>query len=99
MALAELHDALNREGTFWKKVAGATWQAARDIEAEDAGTANHANRLIWADEAKANRKAKALEMLGEVLENATLAADPEGAADNDIQFVVNSLIDTYATGG
>lgn len=97
-ALDGLHDALNGDGSFWKMVAGACWLAARDIESEDAATQNHANRLVWAARVKANRKAVAREMLGDVLENATLAAALETSAVNDIQFVVNSLIDTFATG-
>lgn len=104
MALAALHDALNGEGQVWKAVAGACWQAAKDIENEDPGTSNHANRLLWAAEVRQGRKSMALKMIEDVLKNATLAADPYGASmtlaeyDNAVQFVVNSLINTYATG-
>ena len=99
MALEALHEALNFDGTFWKKVAGACWVAANDIENEAAGTDNHINRLLWAARVKKNRKAVARELIDECLENATLAADSEGATDNDVKFVVNSLINTHATGG
>lgn len=99
MALEALHDALNGDGTFWKKVAGACWVAAWQIIGEDPETANHANRLVWAQQVQANRKAMARDMLAKVLENPTLAADPEGATDGDVQYVINSLVDTFATGG
>lgn len=105
MTLAALHDALNREGVLFKAVCGACWRAAVDIQVENSGTSNHKNRLLWASRVKANRKAVAGEMLSKVLENATLAVDPYGAAmsltdyDNAVQFVVNGLIDTFATGG
>ena len=81
------------------QVAGACLKAAQDIQAEDAGTENHANRLLWAAAVEANPKAIARSMVGRVLENATIAADVDNATDSDMQFVVNSLIDEFATGG
>ena len=33
-----------------------------------------------------------------IASNATLQADPEGADDNAVQFIVNSQINTLATG-
>lgn len=98
MALKELYEAMTGKTDFLKKVAGACFVAARDIKNEDAGTANHVNRLIWASNAEENCKGTAREMLRDVLSNATLAADVDGAIDSDIQFVVNSFINTYATG-
>lgn len=98
MALKELYLASVSKHNFWQQIAGACMTAARDIEAEDPGTANHTNRLIWAAEVRDNPKSKAMEMLISVLDNATIAADVDNATDNDVQFVVNSLIDTYATG-
>ena len=83
---------------FTYQVAGACLKAAQDIENEDEGTTNHANRLTWAAEVEANPKAVARDMGQRVLDNATIAADVEGAIDSDMQFVVNSLIDEFATG-
>lgn len=96
MALKELYQAMVGENDFWKQVAGAIMVAAKDIIAENPGTANHEDRLAWALKAQNNPKSAAKEMLVDVLKNATIAADVEGATDNDVQFVVNSLIDTYA---
>jgi len=84
---------------FTYQVAGACLRAAYDIENEDAGTANHANRLAWASAARLNPKATARALVPRVLDNATIAADVENAVDSDVQFVVNSLIDEFATGG
>ena len=99
MALKQLYQAFTGRTDFLDQVCGACLTAARDINLEDPGTTNHVNRLIWADEAITNPKSKAREMLTEILQNATIAADVESATDADVQFVVNGLIDTYATGG
>jgi hypothetical protein len=98
MALLDLYEASKSEGDFWKKVAGACLVAARDIDNEDPGTTNHANRVTWAAEVREVLESKAKELLPDVLTNPTIQANVAGATDNDIQFVVNSLIDTYATG-
>ena len=98
-AAMELHRALNGSTSFLDQLCGVLFNAARDIEAEDAGTANHANRLLWAAKAKANRKAMARAMMADVLENATIAADVANATDSDVAWQVASLIDSYATGG
>lgn len=98
MALKELYMATVEQNDFWKQVAGACMTAARDIENEDPGTDNHAYRLVWMASVDENAKATAKEMLVEVLKNPTIASDVAGALDADVQFVVNSLIDTYATG-
>jgi len=98
-AAMELHRALNGSTSFLDQLCGVLFNAARDIEAEDPGTANHANRIVWAASVKTNRKAMARAMIADVLENATIAADVSSATDSDVAFVVASLIDTYATGG
>lgn len=98
MALIDIYKAIYENTDFEKRVSAACFIAARDILVEDAGTANHANRIIWATAAQKNCKAMGGVMVVDVLKNGTIAADVAGASDNDIQFVVNSLVDTYATG-
>lgn len=83
---------------LWRRAYVAILKAATDIRGEDAGTSNHANRLIWAAEAEQDTADKVREMKERIMENATIQADPNGATDNDVAFVVNSLIDTFATG-
>lgn len=83
------------------QVAVAVAKAATDIVNEAANTTNHANRLSWARRVVANNDApltEAINMLWKVLENATIQAAPTTAADTDVQFVVNSLVDTFTRG-
>lgn len=97
MALLELAKAfIGKDKDFTLKVAGACLMAAKDIADENPVIENHAGRLAWAIEVKKNPVGKATEMLIGVLKNATIAADVANATDNDIQFVVNSLINKYA---
>lgn len=77
---------------LWRQAYWAVLVAARDIRNEASGTANHANRLQWATEAEADPTSKVREMRVRILENAPIAADPEAATDNDVQYVVNSLL-------
>lgn len=97
-AAMELHRALNGNTSFLDQLCGVLFNAARDIEAEDPSTANHANRLLWAAAVKENRKAMARAMLADVLENATIAADVANATDSDVAWQVATLVDAYATG-
>ena len=80
------------------RAAVAVAKAAQDILNEDAGTTNHANRLIWAKQTLLDSMAKAEQMMWPLVSNATIAAAGESATDSDIQFVVNSNIDAFATG-
>lgn len=85
-------------GDFLDRVEGACIKKAGTIRTEDAGTTNHANRLIWAGEVELGARNKARQMIGRVLANGTISADPYGAGDGLIETVVGNLIDTYATG-
>ena len=99
MALIDVYDAkYDDDGDFRKQVAGACFVAAMDVLAEDPGTENHANRLIWAASAKDNPKGAATAMLSDIITNATIRAALPTPVDSDVQFVVNSFVDTYATG-
>jgi hypothetical protein len=97
----DLYYALN-QGTgdhrLWRQAYVATLKAATDIRAENPATANHANRLAWALAVEQDTIANVLAMRNRILENPTLAAAPSSASDSDVQFVVNSLIDSFATG-
>jgi hypothetical protein len=81
-----------------KQVAVACAKAAADIYNEAPDTANHANRLTWSRAVMANPPAMAARMVWSVLENPTIQAAPGEAVDGDVQYVVNSLIDTFANG-
>lgn len=98
MALLDSYFAYKGSGRLLERVAGACLVAAGQIRNEDPGTSNHANRMIWVAAVQADALTCAKNMIARVLENATIAAAPEAATDNDIQFVVNSLINEYAIG-
>lgn len=104
MGLIEIYNCwLGESGTLRAKFIAACLKAAYDIVNEDGGTANHANRLIWANAVLLGTKAaveeKSLEHIRYAMaSNATLQAAGEAATDNDVQYIVNSQIDTFATG-
>jgi hypothetical protein len=85
-----------------KQIAVACSKAALDIFNEASDTANHANRLGWARRVQltgiGGPAAMADTMIWKVLENATIQANPAAATDSDIQFVVNSILETFANG-
>jgi len=85
-----------------KKVARAIDLAARDVINEDEGTANHAIRIVWAQWMRADPDrviAEAHRAMLRVLDNATVSAAGNTATDNDVQFVVNSIVNTMADAG
>jgi glucose-6-phosphate isomerase len=70
--------------------------AAYNVLNEDPGSANHANRIVWANTVLNNpEKMMNLEM-AMVVQNPTIEAEGDNAADSDIQFVVNGLVDYFA---
>jgi hypothetical protein len=98
VALIDKIYAYKGAGTLLERVASGCLTAAGDIRNEDAGTANHANRMLWAVNVEKDAMSAARRMIARVLGNATIGAAPEACSDNDVQFVVNSLIDAFATG-
>lgn len=77
----------------------AAIHAASDIFNEDAGVADHTNRLAWANWVNKSSSVAWVFFAWPVGMNpaivAHLATDPSGASipDNDVQFVVNSNVD------
>lgn len=101
MAYSDLYNTLVADvgnHVLWRQAFVAVLKAASDIRNEDAGTSNHANRLLWAQSVEQDPAARVLEMRYRIMQNATIQAAPTAATDNDVQFVVNSLIDSFATG-
>ncbi len=99
--LIDIADLFVNGNVLKKRILGACLQAAWDIQNESAGTDNHENRLIWANAVLSGvdeARSCADDLVGLVLSNATIQASGEDATDNDVQFVVNSLIDTVADG-
>lgn len=77
----------------------ATVTAAGDIKNEDPGTADHANRLAWANWVSKNSSVAWLAFSWPVSLNpsiqASVQADPSGSSvpDSDVQFVINSNLE------
>lgn len=74
------------------------------VATEAPETANHANRLIWANQVLAGPEAMANKMMWAVLQNADvqtaiLAGVPDEAAfDTLVEYVVGITADVFATG-
>lgn len=95
----ELH-GLRADTALLAKIEVACWVACDTIRTEDAGTANHANRLKWAKAVLEDPKGMAYSMLPILLaqnKSATVAAI-NGATDASIQSAVANAIDIFATG-
>jgi hypothetical protein len=77
----------------------AAIKAATDIFNEDPGTADHANRMAWANFVNKSSPTVVASFAWPVAMNpsiqAAIAADPSGSTvtDNDVQFVVNANLD------
>lgn len=93
-------------GNFWATRAGAQYErwlaacltSAYQILNEAPETENHADRLVWANvmlgaDESAVQSAVWRMMKYAIASNATIQANPDGAADNDILYVVASQVD------
>ncbi len=92
--------SLQSDDALRNKIRVAVTIAAETIQTEDVGTANHANRALWAAEAFANPIQEADRMRWAVLasnkDNATAAI--LGATDAQIQTAVDAAVDLFAIG-
>jgi hypothetical protein len=99
MAYADLAKAwIGQNPALLDQIAGACLSCAVDVLNESGGTANHANRVIWANGVNENPYYRAKFFLVDVVSNSTIAAAIPDPVDADVKFVVASKIDTYATG-
>jgi hypothetical protein len=103
MAYTDIYTAAtDPDHVLRKQVAVAMHDTAVDVINEDPETENHANRLVWArrtTQDNAGPVSMAERWIWKVLENATIQSDPTGATDNDVQFVVNSIVNLMANTG
>ncbi len=90
---------------FQNQVAGSLLAAALNVLNEAAGTPNHANRVLWAKQILQQPQGQAGFMLTSLLGNPTIQSEAGNAAglsgtpfsDSDIDYVVASLFDQFAT--
>lgn len=86
----------NNPTAFQRKLRIAILKAAQFIRAEDGGTANHAQRLQWADAALANPPRTSLENMADLMLLDALAdpgaSDPDATADATVDAIVAALV-------
>lgn len=97
--MATYIELFNMKDHFMRRATIAVLKIANYIRTvEGSGVTNHANRLIWANQAIADPESKAREMVYQILANATIQSNGEAAPDTDVQWVVEDCLNTYATG-
>ena len=87
-------------GDLLNRIEVACIVAASIIQSEDAGTANHANRLLWAASVFASSRPWAEKMLMALLASnrASTVQQITGATDETLQTLVNATVNLFATG-
>lgn len=95
----ELYD-LRTNSALRNRIAIACMVAAEAIRVENVAVTNHANRMIWAKAVFSNPDQAAERMLMALLaqNNALSVATITGATDAQIQTIVASAVDVFATG-
>ena len=83
---------------FLGRIDIAVVKAAEAIINESDQTANHANRYAWSRNAIEAPREKTLALRWRILMNPTIQTNMNQSPDADIQFVVNGMIDYFATG-
>ena len=94
--VAVYNSATTASSNLRKQTTVAIRVAATDVINESDGTTNHPARLAWAIAVQKATDSWVDRMIWSVLENGTIAASPESAVDADVQFVINSLVDSYS---
>lgn len=96
---AQLLDQINTSPLLPRAVAAAA-TAALQVLSEDAATPEHDQRVRWAQSTLMDPQGMGRRMFVGVIANDTIAAaettTPGSSSDNDIQFVVNSLITAFS---
>ena len=83
--------------TLYQRFRAARIKAAWDIINEDPGTTNHVDRVTWANGIIEDYEGDDIYSEYRLfLSNATIQTSGIASTDNDIQYVVNSFVDTWA---
>ncbi len=101
MPLIDVYGAALADSLLRNRAIGAAIVAQTEIRAESAGTANHANRLIWADALVADVRGVGDVLWMELLQSSTVIdaiINETTVSDAAIQAVVNASIDSVALG-
>ena len=100
MAANEELFSLMNDSALRNNVTVACIKAAEAIMLEDGGTANHANRLVWAAAVFGNPKPESNRMFMAILAaNSALTVEQiRGASDEAIEANVGDHVDLFAVG-
>jgi hypothetical protein len=99
MSLESIYALSEPDGAFFKRVVVAVAQAATDVRNEwvdDPPTELQLRRKAWGQVVDASPPDMAGRMIWRVLENPSIQTTLDESTDNDIKFVVNGLVDTFA---
>jgi hypothetical protein len=88
--------ALSNNAEFRGLVQAALAKASYDVINESGATQYHTERLAWAITTIKNPEDVMEKMIWMVLQNPTIISSGTTFVENDIQFVVNSYINTFA---
>lgn len=95
-SLSDIYSLLIGAPQLRQRFLAARVQVSWNILNEDAGTSNHANRLYWARTVLNDNEAHSQSEYARFLSNATIQSSGNSSSDNDIQFVVNGMVNSWA---
>lgn len=96
MATLEEINIVKHDATLRSRIESALDKTATDIIYEDLGTANHAERILWAKDVLYSDIDMVSKMMGLLVQNASLQNSGNDASDNDILFIVASYVDEFS---
>lgn len=94
--LNEVHQLVNGSPDLRQRFLAARVEACWDVAEESPSTTNHANRLSWAESILDDYNAHSQREYTRFLANATIQTNGNSSTDNDIQYVVNESVDSWA---
>ena len=97
--LMEINNLVVGTPELQQRFKAARIKAAWDVLNEAPETENHVNRLEWAVSVILDYEIDSQSEYNRFLANTTIQTNGSGSSDNDIIFVVNSLINTFAGTG
>ena len=94
--LMEIYSLVHGAPELEQRFQAARIKAAWDILNESPSTTGHTERLVWAEAILDDVSTDAEEEYTRFLSNATIQSSGTSSTDNDILFVVNSWVNTWA---
>ena len=95
--LATMYSLAVDANTSQTKIAAAAAIAAQSVLTENPATANHSQRLAWAQKTLLDPLSMAKKMIWGVVADPNVQAAGVNASDAILQTSVNALVDTYSS--